>query len=80
MVRANGFDSEQIEGWGPEDKELCARLRHAGGAPDAAVRRHRLAPRASARRARAARRQRGQRCSSTLAQRRVRCVRLDAHL
>ena len=29
LVRANGFD-ERIEGWGPEDKELCARLIHAG--------------------------------------------------
>lgn len=29
LVRANGFN-EAIEGWGPEDKELCARLAHAG--------------------------------------------------
>jgi glycosyltransferase involved in cell wall biosynthesis len=29
LVRVNGFN-EAIEGWGPEDKELCARLRHAG--------------------------------------------------
>ncbi len=29
LVRVNGFD-EAIEGWGPEDKELCARLRHGG--------------------------------------------------
>lgn len=29
LVRVNGFD-EGIEGWGPEDKELCARLEHAG--------------------------------------------------
>ena len=29
LVRVNGFD-EAIEGWGPEDKELCARLENAG--------------------------------------------------
>lgn len=29
LVRVNGFD-ESIQGWGPEDKELCARLVHAG--------------------------------------------------
>jgi glycosyltransferase involved in cell wall biosynthesis len=29
LVRVNGFN-EGIEGWGPEDKELCARLVHAG--------------------------------------------------
>jgi glycosyltransferase involved in cell wall biosynthesis len=29
LVRVNGFD-EAIEGWGPEDKELAARLIHAG--------------------------------------------------
>lgn len=29
LVRANGFN-EAIEGWGPEDKELVARLEHAG--------------------------------------------------
>jgi glycosyltransferase involved in cell wall biosynthesis len=29
LVRVNGFN-EAIEGWGPEDKELCARLLHAG--------------------------------------------------
>lgn len=29
LVRVNGFN-EAIEGWGPEDKELCARLAHAG--------------------------------------------------
>ena len=28
-VRANGFD-EALTGWGAEDKELCARLEHAG--------------------------------------------------
>lgn len=29
LVRANGFD-ERFVGWGPEDKELAARLAHAG--------------------------------------------------
>lgn len=29
LLRVNGFN-EAIEGWGPEDKELCARLEHAG--------------------------------------------------
>ncbi|HUQ11200.1 MAG TPA: glycosyltransferase family 2 protein [Steroidobacteraceae bacterium] len=29
LVRVNGFN-EAIEGWGPEDKELAARLTHAG--------------------------------------------------
>jgi glycosyltransferase involved in cell wall biosynthesis len=29
LARVNGFD-ERIVGWGPEDKELCARLAHAG--------------------------------------------------
>lgn len=29
LVRVNGFN-EAIQGWGPEDKELCARLAHAG--------------------------------------------------
>jgi len=29
LLRVNGFN-EAIEGWGPEDKELCARLTHAG--------------------------------------------------
>ena len=29
MVAVNGFD-EQINGWGPEDKECCARLVHTG--------------------------------------------------
>jgi glycosyltransferase involved in cell wall biosynthesis len=29
LLRVNGFN-ELIEGWGPEDKELCARLDHAG--------------------------------------------------
>lgn len=29
LLAVNGFE-EEIEGWGPEDKELCARLRHHG--------------------------------------------------
>jgi glycosyltransferase involved in cell wall biosynthesis len=29
LIRVNGFN-EDIEGWGPEDKELCARLAHVG--------------------------------------------------
>ncbi len=29
LLRVNGFN-EAFEGWGPEDKELCARLEHAG--------------------------------------------------
>lgn len=29
LVQVNGFD-EAFEGWGPEDKELAQRLRHAG--------------------------------------------------
>lgn len=29
LLRVNGYD-ERFEGWGPEDKELCARLGHAG--------------------------------------------------
>ncbi len=29
LLRVNGFN-EAFEGWGPEDKELCARLGHAG--------------------------------------------------
>lgn len=29
LLKVNGFN-EEIVGWGPEDKELCARLDHAG--------------------------------------------------
>jgi glycosyltransferase involved in cell wall biosynthesis len=29
LVLANGFNEDMV-GWGPEDKELCARLEHAG--------------------------------------------------
>jgi len=29
LVRANGFNEDMV-GWGPEDKELCARLENAG--------------------------------------------------
>ncbi|MFO1428266.1 MAG: galactosyltransferase-related protein [Steroidobacteraceae bacterium] len=80
LVRANGFD-EQIEGWGPEDKELCARLRHAGVARQTllfgGIAWHLEHPPAGRER-RAANEAV---LVATLAQRRVRCVRgLDAHL
>jgi hypothetical protein len=80
LVRVNGFD-EQIEGWGPEDKELCARLGHAG------IRRQTLlfggiawhlehAPATRDRRA-----DNEAILAATLASRRVRCARgLAAHL
>jgi len=79
LVAANGFD-EDIVGWGPEDKELCARLVHAG------VRRQTLLfggiafhlhhPAAS--RTRVAANQRI--LADTLAQRRTRCdAGLDRH-
>jgi glycosyltransferase involved in cell wall biosynthesis len=80
LVRVNGFD-EQIEGWGPEDKELCARLRHAG------IERQTLLfggiawhlEHAPARRDRRADNEAI--LAGTLARRSVRCVRgLDAHL
>ena len=29
LVRVNGFNEDMV-GWGPEDKELCARVEHAG--------------------------------------------------
>ena len=29
LLRVNGFN-EAFEGWGPEDKELCARIEHSG--------------------------------------------------
>ncbi len=34
LLQVNGFD-ERFEGWGPEDKDLCARLAHAGVRPQA---------------------------------------------
>jgi glycosyltransferase involved in cell wall biosynthesis len=79
LVATNGFD-ENIVGWGPEDKELCARLAHAG------VRRQTLLfggiafhlhhPAAS--RTRVAANQRI--LAETLAQRRTRCdAGLDRH-
>jgi glycosyltransferase involved in cell wall biosynthesis len=79
LVAANGFD-EEIVGWGPEDKELCARLEHAG------IRRQTLlgggiawhlhhAPASRERRA-----ANEQRLSRTLAERATRCERgLDQH-
>ncbi|MCU0760219.1 MAG: glycosyltransferase family 2 protein [Steroidobacteraceae bacterium] len=80
LLAANGFE-EAIEGWGPEDKELCARLAHRG------VRRQTLLfggiawhlehPPAS----RAHRAANEQLLARTLAQRRTRAERgLDAHL
>ncbi len=79
LVAANGFD-EDIVGWGPEDKELCARLEHAG------VRRQTLLaggiawhlhhPPASRER----RAENQQRLARTLARRSTRCARgLDQH-
>jgi glycosyltransferase involved in cell wall biosynthesis len=80
LVRVNGFD-EQIEGWGPEDKELCARLRHAGVGRQTllfgGIAWHLEHPPAK-------RDRRGENeaiLAATLASRRVRCARgLDAHL
>jgi GT2 family glycosyltransferase len=80
LLRVNGFD-EELTGWGSEDKELCARLRHAG------VRRqtlvfaaiawhlaHRPASRAAARANR-------ERWHQTLYSGRTRCARgIDQHL
>jgi glycosyltransferase involved in cell wall biosynthesis len=80
LLTVNGFD-EDFVGWGPEDKELCARLEHAG------VRRQTLLaggiawhlhhPPASRERRVA----NEQRLARTLAQRLTRCARgLDQHL
>jgi glycosyltransferase involved in cell wall biosynthesis len=80
LVRVNGFDEDMV-GWGPEDKELCARLEHAG------VRRqtllfggialhlhHAAASRAALPANRAV-------LEATLRERRIRCARgLDAHV
>jgi len=80
LLRVNGFD-EDLTGWGSEDKELCARLRHAG------IRRqtlvfaaiawhlaHRPASRAAARANR-------ERWHQTLHSGRTRCLRgIDQHL
>jgi GT2 family glycosyltransferase len=79
LRHVNGFD-ESIEGWGPEDKELCARLTHTGiarrtllGGGIAWHLWHAPASRASADANRAVLQQ-------TLAERRVRCARgLDSH-
>jgi hypothetical protein len=80
LLRVNGFD-EQIEGWGPEDKELCARLQHAGVARQTllfgGIAWH-LDHAPAARDRRAANQAV---LAATVAARRVRCVRgLDAHL
>jgi hypothetical protein len=80
LVAVNGYDEEFV-GWGPEDKDLCARLAHRGIARrtllfggiawhldhSPAERTHREANEA--------------RLRATLATRRVRCERgLDAHV
>lgn len=79
LLAVNGFD-EAIVGWGPEDKELCARLRHLG------IRRRTLLfggiawhlhhpPADRSRRA-----ANEQVLAATLAERRIRCERgLDGH-
>jgi hypothetical protein len=79
LVAANGYD-ETIAGWGAEDKELCARLGHAGiaargllGGALAWHLHHPPAPRDAAGRNRA-------RLAATLASRRTRCdTGLDRH-
>jgi GT2 family glycosyltransferase len=80
LVRVNGWD-ESLRGWGPEDKELCARLVNAGVARSSlafgALAWHLHHPPAD--RSQAARGQ--ELLARTLRERRTRCERgLDAHL
>jgi glycosyltransferase involved in cell wall biosynthesis len=80
LIAANGFD-ENIVGWGPEDKELCARLTHAGVQRQTllfgGIAFHLAHPAASRTRVDANQRI----LAATLAQRRTRCdAGLDAHL
>jgi len=80
LLQVNGFD-ERFEGWGPEDKELCARLGHAGvrrqallGGGIACHLHHPPAPRDR-------RAINGSLLAATLAARTTRCERgVDAHL
>jgi glycosyltransferase involved in cell wall biosynthesis len=79
LLRVNGYD-EAIEGWGPEDKELCARMRNAGLRRQSllagGIAWHLYHPPAS----RAALQKNQSRLEATLAQHRVRCERgLDEH-
>ncbi len=67
LERVNGFNEDMI-GWGPEDKELAARLAKQWRAtPDAAVRRDRLPSRPSARESRTSRREREHPCGHVTA-------------
>lgn len=79
LVAVNGFD-EAFEGWGSEDKDLCARLRHAGVQRQTllfgGIAYHLFHAPAS----REHRTLNEQRLAATLAERRVRCARgLDQH-
>ena len=81
LVRVNGFN-EAIEGWGPEDKELCARLVECRRrTPDPAVRRHRRPPAPPARLTRRLARQPASSRARQCRGRRTWCDRgLDSHL